>query len=327
MSDIHLVVDNREYKVFSHIDKVFNEGNLFQDRGLITYSKETIEIGDYRVDCGNEILCIIERKSLKDYASSVKDGRHDNKEKLMKLRDETDCDIYYVIEGPMNPNYETLFARMEYKNILASIRHLQIMNRFHIIRTQNKEHTARELRFICEIYSDLHRKGTFVERLSGGGESKESFLAKCKPTQEELLRDQLMRTWISLPGISGVTANELVKRFTLKELIDGIPLDKLDFQINNRNLNKKVRSILSNGINDYTLSLKILSSIKGVSIKTASNVLSQISLVDLTNKDKFDEHVNTKINNKKIGKAKMTKLHEIIYNRDFITVNNSIIED
>ena len=65
----------------------------------IDYITEQLDLGDIKVLLDDEIVSIIERKTINDLSASIKDGRY--KEQKLRLLN-TDIDrtkIVYVIEG------------------------------------------------------------------------------------------------------------------------------------------------------------------------------------------------------------------------------------
>ena len=69
---LHIIIDNREQKIKQKL--------TVEKYPFISY--ENLELGDILVKYDNELLLIIERKTLSDLASSVKDGRY----KQQKIR-------------------------------------------------------------------------------------------------------------------------------------------------------------------------------------------------------------------------------------------------
>lgn len=152
--EVKLVCDTRERAIQDMINGEFRKPLVFaKSRGMLKCEVKQIDVGDYAIlDEDNSPLAIIERKSLKDYAASFKDGRHTNRVKLLNFRNISGCKIFYIVEGPLNPDYETEFAGIKYQNILASVHDLMLEYGIYIIRTLNGEHTAKELRMLCESY-------------------------------------------------------------------------------------------------------------------------------------------------------------------------------
>lgn len=153
--EIKLICDTRERKIQDNINTEFSAPLVFAKSakaGKISCEVRQIDVGDYIITRDNAALAVIERKSLTDYAASFKDGRHTNKAKLLNFSSLTGCKIYYVIEGPLNPEYDTEYAGIKFQNIQASIHDLMIEHGIIILRTQNGAHTAKELKMLCESY-------------------------------------------------------------------------------------------------------------------------------------------------------------------------------
>ena len=71
---MELIIDDRESKVVPY----FNSSELFTKSDDITFKVDRCNIGDYCISFNKEIVIIIERKSWKDLASSIRDGRKEN---------------------------------------------------------------------------------------------------------------------------------------------------------------------------------------------------------------------------------------------------------
>lgn len=153
---VELFCDARERAIQDSINGEFTKPAIFAKTvGEIVCTVKQVVVGDYTVTVDGQVVAVMERKTLKDYGASFKDNRHANKAKLINARNLTGCQIYYIIEGPLNPDYETEYAGIKYKNILASINDLMIRDGIFIIRTQDGNHTARELKMFCERQSSL----------------------------------------------------------------------------------------------------------------------------------------------------------------------------
>jgi len=151
MVKVELFCDTRERAIQDSINAEFTKPPTFaKTRGEMVCSVKQVAVGDYMVSVDDTVVAVFERKTLKDYGASFKDNRHANKVKLLNARNISGCQIYYIIEGPLNPDYESEYAGIKYKNILASMHDLMIKDGIFIIRTQDGQHTARELRMFCE---------------------------------------------------------------------------------------------------------------------------------------------------------------------------------
>jgi ERCC4-type nuclease len=301
--DIILAIDDREQSnIMNHIKVEFSQNNTFKDRGEITYIRGRYEAADYLIcDKDLQVLCAIERKSLTDYGASIKDGRHENRHKMLKLREETNCEVYYIVEGTMTNQYNKEFGGLPYKTILSSMRKLQIRDDIRIIRTRNLEHTAKELKFLCEVYSQLTSEDAFREVK---GEPLDTVIKLCGATENETLLRQVIACWSSFKGISSSTAVPLSETYTLEALI-GSDLEGIDsFRVNDRLLNKPVRTTLQEPLAKEQ-QVKILSCIKGISSNTAKNLLSEFELKDFLDPDKYNTISKHKVGNRKFGNKKL----------------------
>ena len=157
--DILLSVDDRESKIIADIASEFAKPFVFNKTReigcTINYKVRRLEVADYIISITDCARVAIERKTLKDYAASIKDGRHANKVNLLNLRAATGCKIFYIIEGHANPAFDHEYCGIKYSTILASMQNLQLRDNIHIIRTVDKAQTARELRFLCESVGRL----------------------------------------------------------------------------------------------------------------------------------------------------------------------------
>ena len=266
-----------------------------------------MEEGDYRIETENKILAVIERKTLNDYASSIKDNRHDNRFKMLNLRESTGCKVYYLVEGPLHPKYSTVYQGITYSKILSSIRKLEIRDDIHVIRSKNMTDTAEQLRFLCEVYSgmkdDLQIKGG-----EENGLTKKEILLQIKPTKEEKIDTALIKIWSSQKGISVTTAKVLSREFTLAECINKtLDFDRLGtIKINARKLSKNIIASLSSFDEN-----KLLAAYPGISPATAFKLLNEKTMSELINPDNIELNSNIIINKKKIGRKKIESIINI----------------
>src|SRR5271163_4715793 len=105
---MELIVDDRERAVTGFLEDL---SHTFH----INYKIKRLEVGDYSIIYKNHIMIIIERKTWADLASSLRDGRSANINKLIALREATGCQVCYLIEGDAFPNPNSLVQRMPYK--------------------------------------------------------------------------------------------------------------------------------------------------------------------------------------------------------------------
>jgi hypothetical protein len=149
-----LYVDDRERAVSEYL-------------GLTNHKVERLARGDYAIvnTQMGRVVDIIERKTLDDYAASIKDGRIQNIEGLIEARAKTGCNIKLIIEGPAFPDGEHLFSGIPYKSIAASIMHMQVRYNIIVIYSKSAHDTAFRLEKLVETYNHVAHNGSYESHL------------------------------------------------------------------------------------------------------------------------------------------------------------------
>jgi ERCC4-type nuclease len=81
-------------------NKKYSKLNVDQGGGNIMFSTLRMTTGDYNIIFRDEIYLVIERKTWKDLASSIKDGRANKQHRQMEeLSAKVGCRTLYIIEG------------------------------------------------------------------------------------------------------------------------------------------------------------------------------------------------------------------------------------
>lgn len=269
-----LICDTRENMVTRHTE--LNE---------IEWSRVQITIGDYIVVNGDKILAVIERKTLDDYGASLKDGRANNKQKMIKLREKTNCRIIYIIEGDAFPGPNDYFGNVPYYYLESSIFHLMMEYNIMTLRTKNSLHTALTLvRFVQSINT-----------IEGGLDGEERMInpnavllaeAPVQPLieiitkrEEKPVGDVVRELWARFPGITVESAIEYMRHWSVQDIIrgniDSQTIRKLRFT-SGRLINKKAADSLC-GFSKL-VEVKLLSTVPGISTASATYVLSTMSL-------------------------------------------------
>jgi ERCC4-type nuclease len=196
--NINIIIDDREKALFCYFEKL-----------MFHFEIKRLSIGDYLIRNGENIICIVERKTWKDLSQSFRDGRKKNIEKLEKLRNETGALIMYIIEGTPRPSDKRKFARISHKNLRAHLDHLMFRNNVHIQHTLNKRDSIRRLNEICRN----------LLTLSGGcitGGKSDIIFEPQKKTEKDIYID----LWCGFKGISVATA-EVMCQFPISDFISG----------------------------------------------------------------------------------------------------------
>lgn len=296
MQSIKIIIDDREHAVIPY----FEEYKAHE----ISINVERINTGDYIIMYNNKIIMVIERKTWKDLASSIKDGRKTNVENLIELRNETNCVIFYIIEGDPIPKTSNKFCRIPYKNLRSHLDHLIIRDNIHIIHSKNQKHTVARIFEIIKNYLSI--KPSLLLKYDDKISTNIHLLKKKK---EINISSIINKIWCCIPYITEKTACLFInKGYHISDLLLGnITKDEI-FTLKYDNgyiVGKRSERIWNNSRitdknNKYFINM--LSQINGITKKTASIILSNIS---------FESLLNSKINEETmcaIQKTPKTKL-------------------
>ena len=135
-----IVIDERERDLYQALYVFIHS----QTNPLpLQLEKEVLTLGDISIrrDEDDKEWVLLERKTLKDLVSSIKDGRYE--EQSYRLTHSTPPDfqlhnICYLIEGPLN----TIRNPIERKMILGAMASLYFFKGFQVMRTSSVEDTA-----------------------------------------------------------------------------------------------------------------------------------------------------------------------------------------
>ena len=151
-----IAIDYRETKLVelckSYIEKMNFKNNEIE---LVT---ENLALGDIIISNDDKEIIIIERKSLNDLASSIKDGRY--KEQSFRLNNYNihNHNIIYLIEGDWNDYNRGKFNKsINQHTLTSSIISINYYKGFSIYRTQTISETAS---YIVYFADKLMRENT-----------------------------------------------------------------------------------------------------------------------------------------------------------------------
>jgi ERCC4-type nuclease len=296
MAQIEIVIDDREQHVIPH----FNSAEMPPN---ITFKVSRINHGDYSVLYKDYILFIIERKTWKDLASSLRDGRKENVKKLLKIREETGCQLIYLIEGNPIPRSTMKFCRVPYKALRSHLDHLAFRDGIHMVYSQNIKNTVERILELIKNYLTITPSPLIeIDTLTGGVEMSENStrgdgIDKLKekiPVTDESIKYKI---WCCVPNITEKTACLFVdKGYHISDLILGnISKDSI-YSMKYPNgyiIGKRSEKIWQstrlpvasvdniNSLSTNAVFIKMLTQINGITKNTASIILNNISFEKL----------------------------------------------
>jgi ERCC4-type nuclease len=203
----YILVDDRERKVIPHMDEI---GDNIKD---IPFFVERLTVGDYAIMYRGTLLAAVERKSWKDMAASIKDGRKRNVCKLLEIRDTTQCTLVYLIEGKAFPNTKSKVGGIRYKNLQAHLDHLMFRDNISYVQTANTKHTAiRLFEMTTNLKSmgvaiDIDKKMGGIDCMAKNGEQDTAKLKKKHTKTDDVHRYEI---WEAIPWITSKTASLLI---------------------------------------------------------------------------------------------------------------------
>jgi crossover junction endonuclease MUS81 len=251
-----LKIDTRETELKNKCIDIINSNIKFKD---IQINVEPLPLGDVIINDGNSDCMIIERKTLADLASSIKDGRYEEQSYRLNGNHTHNHNIVYIIEGDLY-RFNAFKERMDKQTLYSSIVSINYFKGFSVIRTNNIEETAHIIcTMLYKIVSDFKKTGrvgyyknkesdedtevntklNLTEENTNSSSIEENTDIPVQSTKDycnvvkKVKKDNITTENIGeiilsqLPGISSVTAIAILSHFkTLPNLIQSIQNDE-----------------------------------------------------------------------------------------------------
>ena len=136
---VALVVDTREHAV---IDALKQKLELYPD--LFTLDVRPLNLGDWELYYGDQLLFIWERKTFRDLLSSIKDGRY-AEQSYRLLHNYEPSKVVYLIEG--------IFSQLqliEKQTVVSCMTSISLIKNMHLWRTTHVQDTVEQLLMCCK---------------------------------------------------------------------------------------------------------------------------------------------------------------------------------
>ena len=248
-------IDTREAALFQQIQTQISFIPVFKS---IEIRSETLPIGDIIISDGKEDILIVERKSVADLLSSIKDGRYEEQSYRLNGLAHHNHNIIYLIEGDINKlNRFKSDSSVEKLTLYSAMFSLNYYKGFSVFRSFSMEETANVL---CNMAYKLAKEASTKvpyykftdskekespdeEGPNGEGHKEEGTKGEghkeeggCEPTEkdyvsvikkvkkENITPDNIGEIMLcQIPGISSVTALAVMEKYgtipnLLKEL-------------------------------------------------------------------------------------------------------------
>ena len=135
---MEIIVDNREHELIKMCKHFLEIMPTCKD---IILTVKPLPIGDIIISYEGKEKLIVERKSLADLSSSIKDGRYEEQSYRLNGLPHHNHNIIYLIEGDMNRlnMFKNRIDKMMLYSAMVTINHYK---GFSLMRSQNLEETA-----------------------------------------------------------------------------------------------------------------------------------------------------------------------------------------
>lgn len=131
-------IDVRENELIEKIQNTLEAVVSFKDIKIV---KETLPLGDIIINDGIKDCVIIERKTLRDLAASIKDGRYEEQSFRLNGLEHHNHNIYYLIEGDIQ-RFNTFKERLDKQTLYSAMFSISYYKGFSTLRSNNLEESA-----------------------------------------------------------------------------------------------------------------------------------------------------------------------------------------
>lgn len=213
MSDwrVKVHVDYREKYIKEYFEKNREFENIVETKNL--------EIGDIIIYINEKPTILIERKTVKDLASSITDGRLREQKFRISSSSIPKDKIIYLIEGELD---EKLYGRVDKKTLQGSLINTMIRDDYKVYRTKDpKESVYFLVRLINKIRNDkskLIKIENVKEEDKIRNEYCETVVLSKKGNMTPMTFNQVI--FLQIPGLSARIVREIQKIYpSIKDLI------------------------------------------------------------------------------------------------------------
>jgi len=218
-----IIFDFREKELINHSKKYIETHNLSHIEILV----ERLDIGDIIIKNDEKELLIIERKSIKDLMSSIKDGRYKEQSYRLNAYNIHNHNIIYLIEGITSGFGYIPDNRVNINTIYSSMCELLCYKGYSLLKTNSiNESCEIIIRFADKIYRN--NKDLYYFLSSDNNESineieVEPYCSTIKKVKSNNINIENIGEIMlcQIPKISGNIAHKIMTKYkTIKNIIN-----------------------------------------------------------------------------------------------------------
>ena len=230
-------IDSREQELF----QLCKQKMIGNDNIIVI--PEALPLGDV-VICNNENkeLIVLERKTLRDLAASIVDGRYNEQSFRLNQLNLENHNVIYLIEGNLS-TFKTI-SRIDKNALLSSMVTLNYFKGFSVFRTFSIQETS-DFVLKCAIKIFKEQKcGYYNKTLENQELDNKSYSSVLKCAKKnQITKDNIGEIMLSqIPGISYQSSKAIMQNYkTIETLILSIKQDDTcldNIKINNRKISK-----------------------------------------------------------------------------------------
>jgi len=222
---------------------------------------ERLDIGDIIIKSDEKELLIIERKSINDLMSSIKDGRFKEQSMRLNAYNHHNHNIVYLIEGSLISGHSN--SRINMNAIYSSMCSILCYKGFSLIRTNNKQETCETIIRYVDYIQREGNKGFYYGLSTNNEESilkqeEELYCSTIKKVKADNINTNNIGEIMlcQIPKISANIAHEIMLKYkTIKNLIKSFEennnmLQEFSYK-NNKDQTKKLTKPAIENIKTY----------------------------------------------------------------------------
>lgn len=233
-------IDNREHELLRLCKHFIATGPIYKELEIVV---EALPLGDVILCKDGSENIIIERKSLGDLSSSIKDGRYEEQSYRLNGLPHHNHNIMYLIEGDLTKTSANSFSsfkdRVDKTTLYSAMFSLNYYKGFSILRSMNTEESAL---MICNMAYKLNKsadkQGYYSNEnttaFSLANEEQQTKIALEQPEKENSYCNVIKKVkkenitpenigeimLCQIPGISSTSAIVVMKEFkTIQNLV------------------------------------------------------------------------------------------------------------
>lgn len=249
-NEMTIKVDAREKELVELLTVLLKE-DKYKGIELVVGS---LPLGDVILSLNQSDKLIIERKTINDLASSIKDGRYAEQSFRLNGLDHPNHNIIYLIEGDLSKWNTYKGTKMDKSTIYSALISINYYKGFSVHRSISSAESAT---IICSMANKLRKDNAKTPYYCGGSQpiksedspaekAEDNYVSVVKRVKKEnITEDNIGELMLcQIPGVSDVTALAIMSKYkTIPELISNLKenkqcLEDIRSTATNRRLNK-----------------------------------------------------------------------------------------